>query len=347
MKLIFNLLLLGIFFNPTFASASENPLVLESKVIDKTFSVNSNAELRINNKYGNVNLSTWDKNQIEFHIEIKVDGKNAEKVRERINGITVEFNANSNLVSAETIIKSIKNSNNTNITIHYFVKLPKSNSIDITNKYGNISLDALKGSSAINLSYGNMNFGKLENPLNTLDLDYVTSAQIDFVKSANVTMDYSKINLGKSEVINLNADYSDVNISEIGDLVANMDYGNLFIENGGSVSSVTDYSNIKIGTIHKSFVYSGSYGSIAINQVKKGFNKISIGADYSDVSIGIDSGASYTITGNFKYGGLDFPSHVNMSKQIEKSVVKSYEGKAGNGAAEVLINMNYGSAKIR
>ena len=346
MKPYFNLLLIWILMGQ-FSIASENPVALESKIIDKSFTVNPNAELRINNKYGNVNLTTWERNTIEFHIEIKVDGKNAEKVRERINGINVEFNANSGMVSAETVIKSLKNTNNINITIHYFVKLPKSNSIQITNKYGNITLDALKGSSAIKLSYGNLNFGKLENALNTLDLDYVTSAQIDYMKSANISLDYSKLKVGKSEIINLSADYSDFSIDEVEDLVNDMDYGNLFVESAETISNVSKYSNAKIGTIYKSFVSSGSYGTTAIGNVRKGFNKISIGAEYSDVSIGIDSGAGYTLTGNFKYGGLQFPSQLKMSKQIEKSVVKTYEGKSGNGLGEVLINMTYGSAKIK
>lgn len=346
MKLYFNLFLILLLLANGNAFAG-NPLVAETKVIDKTFSVNPNAELRINNKYGNINLTTWDKNTVEFHIEIKVDGKNADRVKERLNSISVDFSANSNLVSAETIFKNIKNSNNTNITIHYFVKLPKTNNVNLINRYGNISLDVLKGTSVITLDYGNLTLGKMENALNTWDLDYVTSANIDFAKSANITMDYSKLSLGRSEVINLNADYSDVNITKVGDLVNSMDYGNIFVEEAGSFSNVADYTNIKVGKIEKSFVSSGSYGSISIGNVKKGFNKISIGADYSDVSIGIESGSGYTLTGNFKYGGMSFPSSVNMSKQIEKSVVKTYEGKAGNGSGEVLINMTYGSAKIK
>lgn len=338
----FLFLFLGIQF-----SLAGNPAAIETKIIDKSFTVNPNAELRINNKYGNINMTTWDKNTVEFHIEIKVDGANADRVKERIHSISVEFNANSNLVSAETIIKNIKNTNNINITIHYFVKLPKTNSVNLTNRYGNISLDALKGSSVINLDYGNLNLGNIQNPLNTWDLDYVTSANVDFVKSANITMDYSKLNVSKSEIINLSADYSDANIGQIEDLVSSMDYGNLFIENSGSVSNVAEYTNVKIGTVKTSFVSSMSYGSIAIGTVKKGFNKISIGADYSDVSIGMDSGAGYRLSGNFKYGGMKFPANVNMSRQIEKSVVKTYEGKAGDGSGEILINMNYGSAKIK
>lgn len=339
-------LFLFLFWGIQFATAS-GPAAIETKIIDKSFTVNPNAELRISNKYGNVNMTTWDRNTVEFHIEVKVDGANADRVKERINSISVDFSANPNLVSAETIIKNIRNSNNINITIHYFVKLPKSNNINITNRYGNISLDQLKGNSVIHLDYGNMNLGKMENALNTWDLDYVTSASVDFVKSAQLTMDYSRINISKSEVINLNADYSDVTIGQISDLVSSMDYGNLFIEQAGSVSSVSEYTNLKINNVQTSFVSSMSYGSIAIGNVRKGFNKISIGADYSDVSIGMDSGAGYTLTGNFKYGGMKFPSNVNMSKQIEKSVVKSYEGKAGDGSGEVLINMNYGSAKIK
>ncbi|HLV23339.1 MAG TPA: hypothetical protein VKY36_00985 [Moheibacter sp.] len=345
MKRYYNLFLflfLGIQF-----SLAGNPAAIETKIIDKSFTVNPNAELRINNKYGNINMTTWDKNTVEFHIEIKVDGANSDRVKERINSISVEFNANPNLVSAETIIKNIKNTNNINITIHYSVKLPKTNNVNLTNRYGNISLDMLKGSSVLNLDYGNLNLGNMQNPLNTWDLDYVTSANVDFVKSANITMDYSKLNVSKSEVINLSADYSDANMGQIEDLVSSMDYGNLFIENSGSVSNVAEYTNVKIGTVKTSFVSSMSYGSIAIGTVKKGFNKISIGADYSDVSIGMDSGAGYTLSGNFKYGGMKFPAHVNMSRQIEKSVVKTYEGKAGDGSGEILINMNYGSAKIK
>lgn len=345
MKRYFNLILF-LFFGIRLLMAGD-PVAVETKVIDKTFSVNSGAELRISNKYGNLNLTTWDKNTVEFHIEIKVDGRDAERVKERINSISVAFKATSDLVSAETLFKSIKNSNNTNISIHYFVKLPKTNNVNLTNRYGNISLDLLKGSSVINLDYGNLNLGTMQNPLNTWDLDYVTSANVDFVKSANLNMDYSKLHLTKSEILNLNADYSDVNIGQIEDLVNSMDYGNLFVEQAGFISNVADYTNVKIGTINKSFVSSGSYGSIAIANVKKGFNKISIGADYSGVSIGMDSGAGYTLTGNFKYGGMQFPSNVEMSKQIEKSVVKTYQGKAGNGSGEVLINMTYGSAKIK
>src|SRR5690606_35214775 len=184
-------LFLFIFLGFQFASAT-SPEAIETKVIDKSFTVNPNAELRINNKYGNINMTTWDRNTIEFHIEIKVDGANADRVKDRINSISVEFKANPNLVSAETIIKNIRNSNN----------------INITRRYGNILLDQLKGSSVIQLDYGNMSLGKIEIALNTWDLDYVTSANVDFVKSVHMDLDYSKVNIKKSELINLTADYS-------------------------------------------------------------------------------------------------------------------------------------------
>ncbi|NLN33912.1 MAG: hypothetical protein GX159_10015 [Flavobacteriaceae bacterium] len=339
-------LFLFIFLGFQFASAT-SPEAIETKVIDKSFTVNPNAELRINNKYGNINMTTWDRNTIEFHIEIKVDGANADRVKDRINSISVEFKANPNLVSAETIIKNIRNSNNINITINYFVKLPKTNNINITNRYGNISLDQLKGSSVIQLDYGNMSLGKMENALNTWDLDYVTSANVDFVKSVHMDLDYSKVNIKKSELINLTADYSDASLGEIGDLLSQMEYGNLFVEQVNSLSGVVAYTNVKTNTLNTSFVMNMRYGSLSIGNVRKGFNKISIGADYSDVSVGIGSNVGYKLNGNFKYGGLKFPSHLSMSKQIEKSTAKTYEGTAGDGSGEILINMNYGSAKIK
>lgn len=325
--------------------AADSPVVEEVKVIEKTFNVNSNANLNINNKYGNVTMTTWDKNVVEIRVEIKVDGRDNNAVKQRLNGITVDFSASPSNVSAITQIANTKNSK-TNISIHYTVKLPKTNSIEIKNQYGNLFLDELKGSSNINVDYGNITVGKLYNALNILNLDYVTTAKIDYLRSATINIDYSKLEIGKADVLTLNADYTDVNLGEISDLINNMDYGNLNAKRVDKVSNTADYTNIKIGTLTHSFVSSGDYGAISIQNINRGFEKIIINSDYSGVNLGIDPSAGYSITANMQYGDLKYPSNVTMSKKIVKNTSSYYEGKAGNGSGTIEIKMSYGGAKI-
>lgn len=335
-----------LFLTAQLAWAADSPVVEEVKVIEKTFSVNSNANLLIDNKYGNVTMTTWDKNTVEIRVEIRVDGRNSDAVKERLNGISVDFNASASQVSAKTQIAQTRWNNKTNISIHYTVKLPKTNNINIKNQYGNLFLDELKGSSNIQLDYGNLSFGKLHNALNNFNLDYVTSAKIDFIKSANINADYSKIEITKGEVIQLSADYTDANLGEIKDLINDMDYGNLNVNKIEKVASTADYTNIKIGTLVHSIVSSGDYGGILIKKVNKGFDKIIINADYASLSLGIDATAGYSLTGNFAYGSLQAPSNLSFSKKIIKNTSSYYEGKVGNGGGKIEINMSYGSAKI-
>ena len=52
----------------------------KSKTIKKEFDVNSDALLRINNKYGNVETISWDQNRVEIEVTITVSGNNESKV---------------------------------------------------------------------------------------------------------------------------------------------------------------------------------------------------------------------------------------------------------------------------
>lgn len=339
--------LLVLIFLGMFTLKANHPLAIETKVIDKTFNVSENANLQINNRYGNITMATWDKNTIQIHVEIRVDGKNAEAVRERINAINVEFSANPDLVSAYTKIGEARKSKNTNIEIHYTVKLPKSNNIEITNRYGNIYLDELNGKSKIDLQYGSMSLGKLNNSLNNWELDYTTNSTVEYVKSAIVNADYSHLDIRKSEVLNLNADYSDIKIGDAKDLINVMDYGNLIVSKVNRVSNTADYTNVKIGTLVHSFVSSGNYGGISIESVSREFENIDVTAGYSSLNLGIDPKANYKLNASFKYAKLSYPNNVNMKKVIEKSVSSTYEGVAGNGSGTIQIQMEYGGAKIK
>ena len=77
----------------------------KEKNIKKSFNVSSNATLKVDNSFGNVNIITWDENRVEFDITIKVSGNDDDKVEERLEGIDIEFSSSSNLVSAITKIE--------------------------------------------------------------------------------------------------------------------------------------------------------------------------------------------------------------------------------------------------
>mgnify|MGYP003655960268 FL=1 len=44
------------------------------KTIKKEFNVNANALLKINNSYGNLNITSWNENRVVIEVHIKTNG---------------------------------------------------------------------------------------------------------------------------------------------------------------------------------------------------------------------------------------------------------------------------------
>ena len=146
----------------------------KERSIKKSFNVSSNATLKVDNSFGNVDVITWEENRIDFDILIKVTGNNAEKVQEKIDGINIEFSSTNDLVSAITHIS--KNKSNwwnwgknmsLQIEINYVIKMPISGNVDLSQDYGSINLDRLNGVAKISCDYGKITTKELMVILNT------------------------------------------------------------------------------------------------------------------------------------------------------------------------------------
>jgi len=82
----------------------------KSKKIAKSFTVNSDATLSIDNKYGDINITTWAKNTIEIDVEITIKGDDVGDVENQLEKIDIEFNDSPNLLEVKTIFKKNKSS---------------------------------------------------------------------------------------------------------------------------------------------------------------------------------------------------------------------------------------------
>ncbi len=328
----------------------------KSKTINKTFNVNKNATLYINNKYGNVNVTTWNENRIVIDVKITVKGDDLSAVERKLKDIDVRFEATSSLVEARTIIEDTKSSwswwgnNNTNYKINYFVKMPVTNNADLNNKYGNIELDKLEGKSNISCGYGKIQIDQLLNDFNNINIDYCSSSEINFIKSGNLNADYSKINVNKSNILRVNSDYSTVRIGTAGDVTFNSDYGSISADDVSSITGNSDYASIKIGTLKKTLKIDTDYGSVRVQDILKGFDSITIDGSYAGIKLGTNSDNNFNFTVDLGYAGFGYPENqVEVFKSIQKSSKKYYEGTFGKGKTNstITIKSRYGGVSLK
>jgi len=350
-KLIFLFILI-----PTIMVANDKKKHEKSKTISKSFTVNKNATLYISNKYGKVNVTTWNKNRIEIEVKITVKGNDLKNVDRKLSSINILFEASNSLVEARTKIESSKSSwswwgsSNINYKINYFVKMPVTNNADLNNKYGSIELDKLEGKANLNCNYGNIEVDQLLNDSNTINLDYCGDSEINFMKSGSINIDYSKLQIKESKSLSVNADYSTVKIGNANNLKFNCDYGSISINDVKNVLGSSDYTSIKIGTLKQNLKINTDFGGVKIKNIAKGFENITIDGSYASIKLGTNNDNAFNFNIDLGYASFNYPENkIEFIKSIKKNTKKYYEGVFGKGDinSTITIKSRYGGVFIK
>lgn len=323
----------------------------KEKTIKKEYNVNSDALVNIKNKYGNLNISTWNQNRVVIEVHIKTNGNNEEKVQKRLDAISVDFEANSSNVSAKTIFDKSKwnmgRNNNVSMKINYTVKMPASNSVNLNNDYGAIILDNLDGHANIDCDYGRLEIGELRGKNNKLNFDYTSKSTIGFMDSGSINADYSGFHIEKAGNVQLDADYSHSSIGQMKNLSYSCDYGSLSVNEATNVEGNGDYTGMKLGLIHGNVKVDADYGSLKIKEMSGDAGNIEVDGQYTGIKIGYHPAYSFNFELQSSYGGIGGLDGCNITIKEVKNTKKYYKGTCGkNSSNRINVATQYGSVSL-
>ena len=309
-----------------------NPSVSEkTKTLSKTYAVDGNDKLAINNQYGKVEINTWTKNEIKVDVEIKAFESSDAKAEELLNAVSIHESKVSNLISFRTEIER-RNMNwssrfrngkedRRGVQINYTIYMPINNPLDIVNKYGSTVLSDFTGPVNIDNSYGSFNAMKLSNAVNRVKVGY-----------------------GSADINGLYSGYLDIA------------YGSLDLQLGDKIDADIRYSSSKIDKLINGGTFDIKYTSgFKVSEVDKSVKKLTVNASYSDVALGIDNASNFDFDVTVNYAEF----HYNDDKVTITSKSpddnergfnpkKVYKGRFGNSAdATVSVKSNYGSVKFQ
>lgn len=352
--ILFKFLFLLILATPLLATAGNGKLKgkhTKEKTIKKEFDVNATALLKVNNSYGNLNITSWNENRVVIEVHIKINGNNEEKVAQKLEEITVAFESNSSMVSAKTVFNKNKsswgwgwNNNNVNMQINYNIKLPIKHSVHLNNDYGNIILDRIDGHAKINCDYGRLEIGELRGRNNQLNFDYTSKSTIDFIQSGTINADYSGFTIKKAGDLTIRTDYTNSTIEKMGNLDYNSDYGRIEVGEAKDIKGIGDYITVKLGIMHGNVDLSSDYGSIKIAEMAADANNLNIRSDYTGVKIGYAADYHFNFEIKTSYAGVsgrdDFQINISEVKNNRK-YFKGYYGSANSGNT-VTLSSDYG-----
>ena len=324
----------------------------KEKILKKEYTVNAGAGLKIENSYGNIDVVTWNENRTLIVVTIKTNGNDENEVQEKLNEIDVNFSGNSSLVTASTIFTESKSNwnwfgsktNNISMEINYVVKIPVTNSVNLTNNYGSISINKLNGNAKIKCDYGQLIIGELLADDNSLSFNYTNNSTIEFMKSGSINANYSSFTLRKAIQINLTADYTDSEILDIKTLNYNCDYGKITIKKIQDLIGRGDYLTSRIGTITGSVSLKTDYGNISLENLSATAKNVSVDAAYTKINLGFESGYNFNFLINTTYSGFNGKNTVTVSKSSQDGSDKMYTGFHGSKSTfnKININSSYG-----
>lgn len=350
MKNIFNLIfILALLPTAGIASNADKDFTKE-KNISKVFSVHSEATLAVSNSYGNINVYLWDENKISIQVQIKVSGNSEKKVIERLEDIDVNFNNSASKVMAVTALNGTNWRGNSNLSyeINFVVKIPRNASADLTNKYGNISIDKLNGNLNIDCKYGSLFLGQLNGKTNQISVAYSQNSSISSIEKLQLNSQYSEIDITNGEQITISGNYNTINYQTLNSLYISSNYTKI---KGSTVSKTTisgNYLTLKLGTVINSATINSNYSDIHLDTNNK-TNLIDINGNYSNSKIMFEPDFAFDLKLNMKYGTFkeSLGTRLKYTDKYEKNNAKTFTGYyISSGNAKVSITTNYGNVQL-
>ncbi len=344
-----------------------------TKTIKKEFSLNSNGTVNIVNKYGKVDVKTWDKNRAKVDVTIVVKASTESQAQPVFDRIHIEFANDDSYVKAETVIDPSKSNwldwdswagDKTEFQINYQVFMPASASIELSNKYGDALVAPLYGKAKADIKYGNIRLEGANAGL-SLVLDYgngtvvksgdanvnvsYSKLTINDARNVNLTSKYSKLNLDNGGDLNAESKYDDIKIGKVNHLQCNTKYGSMSVGSANRVKATAQYTDINMERLKGDGDFDISYGGLRIDNVSKGFEKINLLGKHSDFKIGIENGASYTFDANASFAGIAYPDGLVVTYEQEKGSSHQVKGHVGgqNARGVIKASLNYGGLKVK
>ncbi|NND62902.1 MAG: hypothetical protein HKN48_06870 [Flavobacteriaceae bacterium] len=351
--LLFVLPMLALATNPKFKGK-----YTKTKTLNKEYTVNSEANVEIDNSYGNIDIVTWSENRVVIEVVITTNGNDEEKVQKKLDNIDVDFSGTASKVIAKTIFKDRKNSswswwgnkkNNVKMEINYTIKMPVTNSVDLSNDYGAISLNKLEGVANISCDYGQINIGELMADRNQLNFDYTKNSTIGYMKSGAINADYSGFVVEKAEGLELRTDYTNAEIEQIGNLDYNSDYGKMKVGTVTNVLGRGDYIPLRINTLNGNLDVNTDYGSVTVERISSSAGNIDIRSDYAGIKLGYESGYNFDFNIELSYASFNEGDSLEITTSNKSHTRKSYRGYHGSKGSGNYVNIesDYGGVTLK
>lgn len=273
-----------------------NAQFTDTKEIRKSYVITPETQIEITNKYGKIDVKTWDIDSVKFQINIRVEEKKLSKLEESIDEIDFEIRNSEHYLIVRTLVEKNKGalareikkfketllSSDGNIQVDYTVWMPDSNRLKIDNKFGDFYIGDFKGEADITLSNGNMkahDFSNLNLTLNFAD------ATINKIEKGRLDCNFSELYIKELGTIHLQSKSTEFELQEVESLSASSRRDKFRIRQIELLDAQSSFTTFRITKLTDRAKIQSEYGDVEIEGTVADFSDVNIESRSTDINL--------------------------------------------------------------
>jgi len=333
-----------------------------NKSFEKTLPAGRGTKIEIINRYGDINITKWDKESARIRAEIEAYAPDRDRLDRLISGLSVNITETGSHIRAETVferettvlLETFKGFTEklidfeSKVKINYYISVPEYADIDIRNQFGDISIDDNAGTMSVDLSNGDFRAHSL-NRISVLNFNF-GDAEIGSVNYARIITSFSRIRVDRSEELDLRSTSSRFDLGKSGIVEIESRRDKFFIDDISTLNGVSWFSEYSIENLSGEGDLDLKSGNIDIERVSGKFKSIVLKSAFTDIEMDFEPSASYEFEIRHVNSFVVLPGgNIKTEKEVINEARKEYlvTGKAGTGTSEGRLMIDASRGNIR
>lgn len=282
-----------------FVSHAITAQVKVSKQVTETYSMTNAGELHLENKYGNINLFGWDKDEVSVVIDIVVNHKKRDNAQDLLNRIKPVLKEGDDYVSInyEIVEKSSGFFGNlfekanpfdfdrSNVQIDYTIYLPARAEIDVANKFGDLLIEDWTGKLKAIVEHGDI---WINEDLAKADIEVAYGKlRAKSINYGSIGVKNGALHIATAKNLRLNSSGSEINIDSVTSLEIYSNKDEIEIEAIGTIYGNLKYTNMVLSRLDKDMALTMKIADFRVSQILNPEADIAISQESSEIVLDV------------------------------------------------------------
>ncbi len=312
---------------------------IKTKSVKKEFVVGQDVKLNVETSFGKVHCNVWDKNLMTIDVLVTADARNDKDATNLLNQITPVISGNSSLVEISTKFgKTGENYKSKSFSVDYTINMPRSTSITVNNRFGDLYIDETTSPANITIEYGNMTINRLTSPASVVTLKF-SNGTINTLGNIKLNMQYSTLKVKNALDISSETKFTTLDLGDLRSLNIDSEYDTYKINEIKSMSGSGKFSSFDIDKLVQKLDLKLEYGGLDVESVSPSFTLINLVASFNTIGLGIPSTASYILNADMSFGDCTYPKESSVTVTEKSNTSKLLTGKVGLSNSPSRVNI--------